>query len=463
MHFAEMREEQTGHLQSIALSMPTPPPLPLPNDIRTLLRVVRNPSAFLLDISCSAGDISMLSAGPVQIVCVNKPALVHEVLVDKARLFRKMPAVKTLRAFTGDGLLINENALWAKHRKLAAPAFHHQRVIGYQQIVAQATEELIASWQDGQVIDLEKSFKQLTLRIIARALFSAELDDIAPGLGTDIDEALRYVNRLSGFAMIPFGKALVPKARLGRAAIDRVDKAIRELILQRRQTAKDHGDLLSMFLLSRTTDGEALSNDEVRNEAITMFVAGHETVATVLTWLVYCIARDAPIQERLADEALREVQRASVTFDALARLPYALQAYKEAMRLYPGGFTIGRQAIEAVDIGGYTIPAEAWVMVSPFSVQRMPETFPDPERFDPDRFANDAERSWQRGAYLPFGLGARTCIGSQFAVMEGHTVVSTLTQAVQFESVSTEPVGVRPMIALSPDRPIYMRIRQRQL
>jgi cytochrome P450 len=133
------------------------------------------------------------------------------------------------------------------------------------------------------------------------------------------------------------------------------------------------------------------------------------------------------------------------------------------MRLYPGGFTIGRQAIEAVDIGGYTIPAEAWVMVSPFSVQRMPETFPDPERFDPDRFANDAERSWQRGAYLPFGLGARTCIGSQFAVMEGHTVVSTLTQAVQFESVSTEPVSVRPMIALSPDRPIYMRIRQRQL
>jgi cytochrome P450 len=425
------------------------------------VRVVKNPSAFLLDLSASAGDIGMLRAGPLQIVCVNQPALVYETLVEKARHFRKMPAVKTLSAFTGDGLLVSDADVWARHRKLAAPAFHHQRIVAYQRVVADAVRDLAAGWRDGDRIDVEKTFKQLTLRIIGRALFSVELDDIAPGLGGDIDTALRYVNTLAGMAVYPLGKHLVPNARAGRAAIHRVDSAVLALIARRRAEQKDHGDLLSMFMLAQSDDGAGLSDSEVRDEIITMFVAGHETVATVMTWCVLMIARHPAVADTLHREAAQALNGAPPAFESLARMPYAAQTYKETMRLYPGGFTIGRQAIEDVDIGGHRIPRNAWVMVSPYSVQRRPESFADPERFDPGRFAGEAEKIWPRGAYLPFGLGARTCIGGQFALMEGHTIISALSQTVRFHDETRGPVGIRPMIALSPDRAVIMRIERR--
>lgn len=442
--------------------MPIPiPALPLPNDVRTLARVVKNPSAFLLDLSCMAGDIAVLRAGPAHIVCVNRPDLVHAILVEQARQFRKMPAVKTLKVFTGDGLLVNENDVWAKHRKLAAPAFHYQRIVAYQRVVIDSVVEAMNGWRDGQLLDLERAFKDMTLRIIARALFSVELDDVARGLGHDIDTALDYVNKLAGLSIFPMGGALVPNARAGRAAIARVDAAIRGIIAQRRAAPSDRGDLLSMFLESRTTDGQALSDDEVRDEVITMFVAGHETVATVLTWLIYRVSQDASLQQRLAQEAQTVLRGAAPEIDELPRLPLALNTYKEAMRLYPGGFTIGRQAAEAVTLGEFEIESGAWVMVSPYSVQRNPAIFAEPLRFMPDRFAGDAERGWPKGAYLPFGLGARTCIGAQFALMEGHTIVAALLRAFMFSNETPAPAQVRPMIALSPDRVIAMRVRQR--
>jgi cytochrome P450 len=437
------------------------PALPLPNDIRTLARVARNPSKFLLELSCMAGPIGMLNTGVVRIACINEPSMVHEVLVEKAAAFRKMPAVKTLKAFTGDGLLVNDSDVWAKHRRLAAPAFHHQRIIAYQRVVADATHALLASWRDGAVIDAEPTFKQLTLDIIGRALFTTRLEDIAPGIGHDIDVALNYVNRLAGVGMLPLGRALVTNGRSGRAAIKRVDRAVRSMISRRRNDGRDHGDLLSMFLQSRTTDGLALDDDEVRDEVITMFVAGHETVATVLTWLVYLLARHQDSQARLAKESAQVLRGEPPSFESLARLPYALQAYKEAMRLYPGGFTIGRQATRDVDIGAYIIPAGAWVMVSPYAIQRNPRSFAEPEKFEPERFSASAERSIPKGAYLPFGLGARVCIGSQFALMEGQTIIAALAQRVRFEDATAGVADILPMIALSPDRPIRLRVRLR--
>jgi cytochrome P450 len=442
--------------------MPTPiPTLPLPNDFRTLARVIKNPSAFLLDLSCMAGDIAQLRAGPAHIVCINRPDLVHAILVEQAKQFRKMPAVKTLKVFTGDGLLVNESDVWAKHRKLAAPAFHHQRIAAYQRVVAESVVEVMNSWRDDQLLDLERTFKDLTLRIIARALFSVELDDVARGLGHDIDTALNYVNKLAGMSVFPLGGALVPNARAGRAAIARVDVAIRGIIAQRRAAPSDRGDLLSMFLESRTVDGQALSDDEVRDEVITMFVAGHETVATVLTWLIYRVSQDAALQHRLAEEARSVLRGAAPEIDELPSLPLTLNTYKEAMRLYPGGFTIGRQATANVALGEFEIEAGTWVMVSPYSVQRNPVIFAEPLNFIPDRFTGDAERGWPKGAYLPFGLGARACIGAQFALMEGHTIAAALLRAAEFSDETPKPAQVRPMIALSPDRVIAMRVHRR--
>ncbi len=441
--------------------VPTPIPLlPLPNDMRTLARVLRNPSAFLLDLSCMAGDIARLRAGPIDLVCVNRPDLVHSVLVEQARHFEKMPAVKTLRAFTGDGLLVNDAGVWARHRRLTAPAFHMQRIAGYQRVIAEVTRDLLSSWQDGGRLDLERTFKDLTLRIIARTLFSVELDDMQVGLGHDIDTALVYVNRLAGMSIYPFGAALVPGARAGKAAIARVDAAVRRLITARRAFTSQPDDLLAMMLESRDAEGACLSDDEVRDEAITMFVAGHETVATVLTWLFYRLTREPRVAAALHDEVMRAPFAAgdAPSFDQLAALPYTLAVCKEALRLYPGGFTIGRRAKCATTIGEYEVDAGAWVMVSPYSTHRSSDVFADALAFQPERFADDAERSWPRGAWLPFGLGPRTCIGAQFALMEAHTVVAALARTVRFDDETSGEAQVRPMIALSPDRVIQVRV-----
>ncbi|MCL6510431.1 MAG: cytochrome P450 [Anaerolineae bacterium] len=429
----------------------------------SLLEAFKNPSAFLLKLSCKGQDIGEFKAGPVHIVCVNRPEWVHAILVERASAFRKMPAVKTLQVFTGDGLLINDGATWVKHRRLAAPAFHHKRIMAYQTIAAQAAREAIRGWRDGEVIDLEQEMKRLTLTVVGRALFTRDVNEVADGLSHDIDTALNYVNGLSGRVTLPIVRSLARRNREALAAIARVDAAVRNLIRSRRgqpARAEDAADFLDMLLAARTESGEALSDDEVRDEAITMFVAGHETVATVLTWLFYLVAQHPEVGAALEREAKEANDGDDPAGGSLARRPYALRVYKEAMRLYPGGFTIGRQATQDVQLGDYLIPAGAWVMISPYSVHRNPAIFPDPERFDPDRFTPENEQRLPRASYIPFGLGPRACIGGQFALMEGQVIVSTFARHVRLTNVTPGPVGISPLVTLRPDRKIEMQVQK---
>jgi cytochrome P450 len=416
-----------------------------------------------LKLSSKGQDIGEFKAGPVHIVCVNRPEWVHTILVERASAFRKMPAVKTLQVFTGDGLLVNDGATWVRHRRLAAPAFHHRRIVAYQAIAAQAAREAIAGWHDGQIIDLEQEMKRLTLTVVGRALFTRDVNEVADGLSHDIDTALNYVNDLSGRVTLPVVRSLARRNRRALAAIARVDAAVRNLIRARRRQptrAEDAADFLDMLLAARTEGGEALSDDEVRDEAITMFVAGHETVATVLTWLFYLVSQHPEVGAALEQEAKAAGDGDAPDGGSLAGRPYALRVYKEAMRLYPGGFTIGRQATQDVPLGGYLIPAGAWVMISPYSVHRNPAIFPDPERFDPDRFAPENELRLPRASYIPFGLGPRACIGGQFALMEGQVIVSTLARHIRLTSVTPGPVGISPLVTLRPDRKIEMRVQR---
>ena len=423
----------------------------------SLRKVLRSPSAFLLKLSCATSDIGQFRAGPVHIICVNHPEWIYAILVEKATSFRKMPAVRTLHVLTGEGLLVSDGPTWVKHRRLAAPAFHQRRILSYQDIVIRSAKEALARWRDGEVIDLEHEMKRLTLTIVGRALFSRDLNEIVSGLSQDIDTALEYVNGLSSRVTLPLIGSLARRNRAALAAIARVDAAVRNLIAERRrQPQGEHTDFLGMLLAAQTEDGQALTNEEVRDEVLTMFVAGHETVATVLTWLFYLVAQRPDVRSRLEEEA----QQAGDADLVAAPRPYTLQVYKEAMRLYPGGFTIGRQAIRDVQIGDWIIPAGAWVMISPYSVHRNPRIFPDPERFDPERFVPQNEQKLPRAAYIPFGIGPRACIGGQFAIMEGQLVVSTFARYIRLALVNTSPVGISPQITLRPDRKIEMRVEK---
>ncbi|MFN4294864.1 MAG: cytochrome P450 [Thermoflexales bacterium] len=437
------------------------PTLGASRSLSSLLEAFKNPSAFLLRLSCAAGDIGQFKAGPVHIICVNRPEWVYAILVEQAGAFRKMPAVKTLSVFTGDGLLVNDGATWAKHRRLAAPAFHRQRILAYQEVAAQAAREAIASWQDGQVIDLEREMKRLTLTIVGRALFTRDVNEIADGFSRDVDCALDYVNGLSGRVTLPIVRSLARRNREALAAIARVDATVRSLIRARRaQPAPRGDDFLDMLLAAQTEDGESLSDDEVRDEVITMFVAGHETVATVLTWLFYLVARFPEVQAGLEREAREICATGDAQNGAPFQRPYALRVYKEAMRLYPGGFTIGREAIRDVPLGDYIIPAGAWVMISPYSVHRNPAIFPEPEQFNPERFAPENEQALPRAGYIPFGIGPRACIGGQFALMEGQIIVSTFARHVRLVNITPGEVGISPLVTLRPSRKIEMRVEK---
>ena len=429
----------------------------------SLAKVVRNPSAFLLQLSVEAGDIGQFSKGPIRIVCVNHPALIQSILVENAENLEKMPGVKVLREFTGDGLLINDGPTWTKHRKLAAPAFHSQRVAQYHHYMVTATDQLHATWCDSQQINIGDELKHLTLNIIGKTLFTYDLETLASGLAKDIHLALDYINYLAGVSAFAFMRFFIPQRKAAQEALQRIDKVVYDLIKVRRQLAviRRPPDLLSLLIESRTETGEELSDGEIRDEIITMFVAGHETTATVLTWAFILIAQHPGIQDRLYAETSKIASTTMNSMEQLSQLPYAMQVLKESMRLYPGGFTIGRKAKTDIDVGGYRIPQNAWIMISPFTVHRNPNVFPDPYRFDPERFACNKEKEFPKGAYIPFGLGSRICIGNNLALLEGHTIIASLTRQFHFTNVSKGTIEVKPMVTLNPDRPVIMQITKR--
>jgi cytochrome P450 len=230
------------------------------------------------------------------------------------------------------------------------------------------------------------------------------------------------------------------------------------LIAERRATDKDTGDLLSMLMLARDEDGEAMDDRQIRDEAMTIFLAGHETTANALTWTWYLLGKHPEIYDRLIAEARTVLGGRTPTYEDLARLPFALQVFKEALRLYPPAYMIARQAMRETTLGGFRIPARAVVFLSPYLMHRDPAHFPDPERFDPERWADpEMEKRLPRWAYLPFGGGPRICIGSSFALMEGHMIVATLANQVRFAQVSDAPVETEPLITLRPRGAVPMR------
>jgi cytochrome P450 len=441
--------------------LPTAPPRSaVRSDLAALRNVLRNPSGFLLTLSEAAGDIAQFSAGPVRIVSINRADLAQQVLVEQADAFRKMPAVRVIGALTGNGLLINEDAVWRRHRRLAAPAFQHRRIAAYADTIAALAARTVASWQEGEVLDIGQAMKTLSLQIIGLTLFDTDFAVDAAGLSDDIEIALDFINRQSGRLSLPLLDRLTPGKAHGLAAIAKVDDFVRGLIRARRGAPGGHTDLLDMLMGARDEDGSGLSDDEVRDEAITLIVAGHETVATALTWTFHLLGQYRNAAERLRMEAQTALGERSPVFGDLERLPWALQVFKESLRLYPAAFVIGREARQRVTLGEFSIAPGTWVMICPYTSHRDPRVFADPLMFDPERFAAAAERALPRGAYLPFGGGPRICIGNQFALLEAQIILATIARECSLTPADNRPVGLRPMITLNPDRPILMRVNR---
>jgi len=378
--------------------------------------------------------------GRVGVVLVNAPELVPDVLIDHADDYQKGPMLRIVsRPVLGEGLLTSEGQQHRQRRKLVAPAFAHQRVSKYAAVMAERTSAVLAQWADGQSLDIAQEMMRLTLDIVGRILFDVELLGEANAIGRDITLVQRHAILQ---IRVPFR---LPFRWRAEAALARLNSFIYGLIAERRASGVDKGDLLSMLLLSTDEDtGQRLSDKEIRDEAITLFLAGHETTAQAMAWSWYLLARNPQYFARLREEGET----------------FALQVMKESMRLYPPAFVLARSALRDTSIGGFTVRKDELVFIAPWLFHRDARFFDDPLRFDPDRFLPEREARLPRFAYMPFGGGRRICIGNQFALMEGQIILATIAKEIEMELLSNKPVGLEPLLTLRPKNGIRVRLRR---
>jgi cytochrome P450 len=400
-------------------------------------RSFREPLTFLLDMARRYGDIVHMHIGPVHTYLISHPNLIREVLVTKGKSFRKWERQKRVfRKIDGDGLINSEGDFWLRQRRLIQKAFHHGRLARYAEMMVERTRRRLDGWAPGAALNLDQEMSQLALEITGQTLFGVDLRDQAGWL-SETAEALRETFVREFLAIVPLPDWLpLPSKRRMRRAIRDLDTFITGIIRERRASGADKGDLLSMLLLAVDDqgDGTGMTDRQARDEAVTLFNAGHDSTSAALAWTGYFIARYPGVQERLREEVEAALGGRAATLEDLPRLTFAGTVVKESLRIYPPTpVLINRQAITEVEVGGYRLPRGGLVILSPYVTQRDPRWFPEPERFDPDRFGPGRVELVPAYAFFPFGAGPHVCVGNAFALMEITLVVATLVQRFQVE------------------------------
>lgn len=415
------------------------------------------PLDFLAGLARDYGDAAHFRIGPQQMFFFSDPELVREVLVTRNASFMKGLALQRTKVVLGEGLLTSEGELHRRQRRLAQPAFHRQRIQRYAEVMIERAARTRERWRDGEELDVAHEMMRLTLAVVAKTLFDADVDDEADEIGTSLTELLLMfpllVHPLSNFLR----KLPLPQVRRFDRALARLDRTIYTIIEERRRSGEDRGDLLSMLLLAQDEEGDGgtMTDTQVRDETMTLFLAGHETTANALAWTWYELARN-PEVERALQRELDAVLGASLPEPAdYAKLPYTEMVIAESMRLHPPAWGVGRYALEDVPIGKWTVPRKGLVIVSPYVTHRLPRLWPDPDRFDPLRFTPEQKQSRPKLAYFPFGAGPRVCIGESFAWMEGVLILATLAQRWRF--VGDRDVLPQALVTLRPKGGMRMR------
>jgi cytochrome P450 len=446
------------------LPLPPGPPKRFPGQHLLLLR--RDMLGALTALARDYGDVARIKVGPQHIVLVSHPDLIRTVLITDARRYAKGRGLERTKRLLGAGLLTSEGEFHLRQRRLAQPAFHKERIAAYADVMRDRAQRTSESWQDGQVIDVSHEMMRLTLEIAGTTLFGADL----AAETEDISAALTEAFALFRYSTLPYAELLdplefLPINRRFAAARARLDRTIYRIIADRRASGVDGGDLLSMLLLARDTEGDggAMTDLQLRDEALTILLAGHETTANALSWTFYLLAQHPDVATRLHAEIDTVLGDRPATADDATRLVYARAVLAESMRLYPPAWTVGRKPLEDVALGGYRIPRHSLVLMSQWVVHRDPRWWPDPERFDPDRWLADAQASRPRLAYFPFGAGTRVCIGEAFAWMEGLVVLATLAKRWQLGLAGDQPVTPFPVITLRPRTGIRMTAYARRV
>jgi cytochrome P450 len=430
-----------------AVRRPPGPPQTLLS--RLVYRPGRDPLAFFATLARANRDLAYVRMGGEDVYLVSDPELVREVFVTSQRKFIKGRGLQRAKRLLGEGLLTSEGADHVRQRRLIQPAFHRDRIASYAGVMTAYADRLQSGWTDGAVIDAAQEMTRVTLAIVGKALFDTDVEAHAPEVGA----ALSAVMDTFWLQMLPFYDVLdklpIPKLRRSREARARLDHIVYSMIAERRASPTDRGDLLSMLLQAQDEEsGRGMSDHQVRDEAMTIFLAGHETTANALSWTWHLLSGSPEVESAFHAELAAVLGGRLPSIDDLPRLTYTEQIIMESMRLYPPAWLIGRRAIEDVALGGYTLPAGSLVIISPWLMHRDARVFADPERFRPERWTPAFRQQLAPFAYVPFGGGARRCIGESFAMMELVLVLATIASRWRLVEVPGHPVVPQPVVTL---------------
>ena len=419
------------------------------------------------------GNISQYSFMGTPIVFLNDPRYIQQILVTDAQHFVKERTVRRMKVLLGEGLITSEDPVHKRQRRIAAPAFHRQRIAAYGDQIVSIAQSHRDQWQPGQQIDIAAASMALSLEIVARTLFDTDVTPDIRAINDEVNTIMHLYNFIVAFPRIEsFLHLPIPGIVKFRKSKARLDAVVNRLIAEHRKSRIDKGDLLSMLLSStyepteaETTAGkppERMSDAQVRDEVLTIFLAGYETVANALTWTWYLLSQNPEVEAKLHAELDTVLgtgnQQRLPTLADYPSLRYTEQVFAESMRLYPPAWAMGRMSTREVHLGPYNIPAGAHVFFSQYIMSRTPEYFPDPLRFDPGRFTPEAKAARPKFTYFPFGGGSRQCIGESFAWMEGVFSIATIAQRWRMSYLGATPPVPQAKITLRPRDPLMMQL-----
>jgi cytochrome P450 len=428
----------------------------------------RDPLGYLLGLTQTYGDILRYRYFFWYSYLVNHPDYIGHILQENNRNYSKdIFSFRLLKVLVGEGLLTSDGDFWLKQRRMIQPAFHRRKIASFGEMMTESTNKMLARWASrsdpDSPFDLAEEMMALTLEIVGRALFDLNLRGEAESVGEAFTLANRIISELS---FNPLAELLIrlptPNTLRLRRAVDDLDRIVGEIISTRREGGAQGDDLLSMLLAMREGEsGERMSDRQLRDEVMTLLLAGHETTALALTWTCYLLSEHPEVESELHAELDRVLGGRTPTIEDLPALTYTKMVIEESMRLYPPAWGFGRLVVERDEIGVYNIPANSIVFIIPYLTHRHPDFWERPEVFDPERFSQGRSQDRPRFAYFPFGGGPRQCIGKDFAMVEARLVLATMAQRYRLRLVPGHPVALEPLITLRPRHGMKMTMERR--
>ena len=423
----------------------------------------KNPTEFLTNLS-KLGDVSAFRVGNIPAFLVNHPDLIRDLLVTNHSKFIKGRALQRAKGLLGEGLLTSEKEFHLRQRRMIQPAFHRTRINEYAKSMIEFGEKMSDEWRDGDVLDIDKEMMRLTLWIVGKTLFNANVETEA----ADVGKAMSTIVSMFNFMLLPFSEVLeklpIPPIRRLKNARQTLDEVIYKIIDERRKSGEDKGDLLSMLLLAQDEEtGGAMTDKQVRDECLTLFLAGHETTANALVWTFYLLSQNAEAEKRFHTELDEVLGENNVTPEDYPRLKFTENILAESMRLFPPAWTVGRLATEEHEFNGYKVLPKSLVLASQFVMHRDARFWENANEFQPERWEKlSIKEAGNKFIYFPFSKGVRNCIGESFAWMEGVLLLAILGRKWKLNLMPEQKIGLQAMVTLRPKFGMKMKIENRQ-